>query len=242
MIYRTTLLIIKIFDYFHKKKIISFLKKNKKSEINTIIDVGGHTGESIDLFLKNFSVKKIISFEASPINFKKLETNCISLKKKYKNTEISIENYAAGNEEKVLKINQFVESSSSTLKPLNKNSSYFKKKFFFLKKNLDGNLFYEIEVKLILLYDYLTKNNIKNVDLLKIDTEGYEHETILGLRNKIENVKFIFFEHHYDNMIEKNYKFSDIHKILKENNFNQIYKIKMPFRKSFEYIYENIKK
>jgi len=83
MIYRTTLLIIKIFDYFHKKKIISFLKKNKKSEINTIIDVGGHTGESIDLFLKNFSVKKIISFEASPINFKKLETNCISLKKKY---------------------------------------------------------------------------------------------------------------------------------------------------------------
>jgi len=43
-------------------------------------------------------------------------------------------------------------------------------------------------------------------------------------------------------MIEKNYKFSDIHKILKENNFNQIYKIKMPLRKSFEYIYENIKK
>ena len=46
------------------------------------------------------------------------------------------------------------------------------------------------------------------------------------------------FEHHYDNMIIKNYTFRDINNYLKINNFNQIYKSKMPFRKTFEYIYK----
>ena len=49
----------------------------------------------------------------------------------------------------------------------------------------------------------------------------------------------LYFEHHYDLMISKGYKFSDINKLLKEHNFKQKYKIRMKFRKSFEYIYEN---
>ena len=38
-------------------------------------------------------------------------------------------------------------------------------------------------------------------------------------------------------MIIKGYTFKDIHSYLSNNNFIQIYKIKMPFRKTFEYIY-----
>ena len=92
---------------------------------------------------------------------------------------------------------------------------------------------------MIKLEDYLIEKKMNNIDFLKIDTEGYEYETILGLRNKLKSVKLIFFEHHYDNMILKNYKFSDIHRVLVDNNFLQILKVKMPLRKSFEYIYEN---
>ena len=40
-------------------------------------------------------------------------------------------------------------------------------------------------------------------------------------------------------MIVKSYKFSEIHEYLKDNNFKKILKIKMPLRKTFEYIYEN---
>ena len=239
MINRITLLVIGIYDFFHKKKIINFLKKNNNYKFNTILDIGGHKGESVELFLKHLNVNKIISFEASPLNYKILKFNLNKLKKKYKKTEILIENFAVGNERKSLRINQFVESSSSTLKRININSNYFKKKYSFLKKNIDGNLFHEIDVKMILLYDYLVEKNINNIDFLKIDTEGYEYETILGLRNKLKNVKLIFFEHHYDNMILKNYKFRDIHRILIENNFLQVLKVKMPLRKSFEYIYES---
>ena len=43
-------------------------------------------------------------------------------------------------------------------------------------------------------------------------------------------------------MIKKNYKYSDIDKLLKENNFFLDFKIKINFIKSFEYIYKNEKK
>ena len=60
-----------------------------------------------------------------------------------------------------------------------------------------------------------------------------------GLNDSIKMIKFIYFEHHYDDMIIKDYKFRDIHNYLSSFNFKQVYKSKMFFRKSFEYIYEN---
>ena len=56
----------------------------------------------------------------------------------------------------------------------------------------------------------------------------------------LKNVNLIMFEHHYHDMLVKNYSFSDIHDLLKKNNFNQIFKYKMPFRKTFEYVYKKI--
>ena len=41
--------------------------------LDIIIDIGAHEGEMQSFFLKNFNVKKIISFEASEINFLKLK-------------------------------------------------------------------------------------------------------------------------------------------------------------------------
>ena len=43
-------------------------------------------------------------------------------------------------------------------------------------------------------------------------------------------------------MLKKNYIFRDINKLLTQNKFKQIFKIKMPFRKVFEYICINEKK
>ena len=88
MIKKLVLLFLSLFDYFYQKKIIEFLKKNNLSEINLIFDVGAHKGESINLFLKNMKVKNIVSFEASPLNFKFLENNKKKPRKKisrYKN-------------------------------------------------------------------------------------------------------------------------------------------------------------
>ena len=78
------------------------------------------------------------------------------------------------------------------------------------------------------------------IDFLKVDTEGYEYNVLKGLGTKLSAVSLIMFEHHYDNMIIKNYTFGDIHDLLKKNHFKPIYKYKMPFRKTFEYLYKKI--
>ena len=59
---------------------------------------------------------------------------------------------------------------------------------------------------------------------------------------KIKDIQIIYLEHHYDLMLKKNYKFRDINSLLRKNNFKNVYKVKMPFRKVFEYIYINEKK
>ena len=237
---KLVLFFINIFDFFHKKKIINFIKKNLNlNDFNLLIDVGGHHGETIDLFCNNFKIVKLISIEASPKNFEVLKSKVRILKKIFFDTTILIEQLTLGNQNKLVNIKQFEESSSSTIKEIDKNSSYYKKKFRLLNFFKKKEVFKEIETKLTKLNDYLIKNNINEVDFLKIDTEGSEFDILCGLENSIKKVKIIYFEHHYDLMIKKKYKFSDINNLLLNNNFKKVFKIKMPFRKVFEYIYIN---
>ena len=237
MIKKLVLLFLSFFDYFYQKKIIKFLKKNSLSEINLIFDVGAHKGESINLFLKNMKVENIVSFEASPLNFKYLENNKKNLEKKFPNTKIIIENLALSSDGRVVTFNQFNESSSSTINNINQESRYFKRKFNLLNLRNKKKIYESFKLKTETLDNYIYQNNFNRISFLKIDTEGYEYEILIGLKKRIKSVDTIMFEHHYDNMIIKEYTFSDINYLLKKNNFYQVFKSRMPFRKSFEYIY-----
>ena len=241
MIKEITLWILSQFDSFYQKKWINFLKKKKINKFNLFIDIGAHKGESIELFSKNFFIKKIISFESSSVNFNFLKNEIEKNKKKYVNTEIILENIALGAENKLIDFYQFDESSSSTFKLVDTQSNYYKRKFRLL--NFFGNkkIYQKYKLKIHRLKDYIEKNEIKKIDFIKIDTEGYEFEILLGLENKIKLVDVIMFEHHYDNMIKKGYMFYDINRLLIKKGFKKIYKSKMPFRKTFEYIYQKNK-
>ena len=230
---------LKIFDFFHKKKMMFFLKKNKFNNFKIVFDVGAHEGETIDLYLSHFNIEKIYSFEPSYFSFNNLKKAIDKIKKKKTKTEIIVENIAFGAENKDIKIKHMYESSSSTLKELNMESKYYIKKKKFLLNFKNNNLFKEISVKQKNLDQYMSQKKIQKLDFLKIDTEGSEFEILYGAKTNIKNIKLILFEHHYHDMIKKNYTFSDVHYLLKKNNFEQIYKAKMPFRKTFEYIYKN---
>ena len=102
------------------------------------------------------------------------------------------------------------------------------------------NLFIKkIPIQIITLDNFIDKKKIQNVDILKIDTEGFEFNVLKGLKINHKKIKLIYFEHHYDDMILKNYKFTEINKLLNDYGFIMIKKNKMIFRKSFEYVYEN---
>ncbi len=238
MIRYFSLKILSFFDFYYQKKLFSFLKNRGYRNFNFLFDIGAHHGESIKLFLSNFKIKNIYSFEASNENFKILQKNTKKLQKKFDDVNISIENFAVGDEEKIVKMKQMSESSSSTINSYNVKSKYFKKKSLFLFSSKNQNFFSEINVQQVSLSNYINEKNIKKIDFIKIDTEGYEYYVLKGLQNQFQKTKLILFEHHYDNMLIKNYKFTDIHNFLLENNFKQIYKYKMAFRKTFEYVYE----
>ena len=145
---------------------------------------------------------------------------------------------ALGHEEQKKIFYQSNESSSSGFNSLNTKSNYYKKKklvlnFFSLKKND------QFELRISTLKNFMIKNKINKIDILKIDTEGFELPIIKGLGEKLNKTRYIYFEHHFDDMINKNYTFSNIHDYLISFNFKKVLKMKMACRKSFEYIYKN---
>jgi len=228
-------IILFFIDFNHKNKIINFFKHKFKDQPLTIIDVGAHVGETISLFLKNFTIKQIICYEASRLNFNKLTKF-----KNFKKNNIFLNNIALGSKETELEFFQTSESSSSTFCKIDQNSNYFKRKKNILDMfNRDEYILKSELIKIVTLKNEFNKYDLKHIDILKIDTEGFEFDVIRGADESLKLVNFILFEHHYDQMIIKNYKFSQINEYLTKLNFKKIIKFKMPFRKTFEYIYGN---
>jgi FkbM family methyltransferase len=228
--------IISFFDYFKKKDVINFFKKNITGDIINLIDVGAHHGETIKLFNSKFNIHNIYAFEPSYKNFKILEKKT----KNIKNTNLKIYNYGIGETEGLFDFNESDESQSSTLVKINYNSKYYKRKknlLRFFKKEQD--LFFTTKVNIKTLGNFLKNQKIDNVEILKIDTEGYDFNVIKSLENNLSLIKYIYFEHHFHNMLRKDYTFTQIHNFLINNGFKKAFKTKMFYRKTFEYIYKN---
>ena len=116
--------ILSFFDYFKKKDVINFFKKNISSDINNLIDVGAHHGETIKLFNQKFNVDNTYAFEPSYKNFKILEKETKNISK----TNLRIYNYGIGEKEGSFDFNESAESQSSTLVKINEKSKYYKRK------------------------------------------------------------------------------------------------------------------
>ena len=224
---------LNLIDFINKKKVIDFFK-NEKIKINSFFDVGAHKGETVNLFNRYFKIEKIYCFEASEINYKFLKN------KVRKSKNVVTFNFGLGNIEGFGNFNQLEESSSSSFVNINSDSKYFikKKKYlnFFIKKDFQIN---STQVNIKKIKNFMEHNLIKFIDILKIDTEGYELNIIKGAEDQIKNINYIYFEHHFDDMLKKGYTLSEIHNYLVKNGFEKKLKLKMFFRKSFEYIYKN---
>jgi len=236
------LLLITILDYSNKLKIIKFFKKKIKNKKIILIDIGAHKGETINLFSQNFKIKKIFAFEANTEIFN-------LLKKKLSNNKIidklNFYNVGLGEENRKEYLQILKDTSSTTFNKLNTSSQYYRRKEKYLslfKKNfklVDKKILTQIKP----LSEFAEIFEYQDIDILKIDTEGFELNILKGIKKSdLKKIKLIYVEHHYDLMIKKNYKFQDLKRFFDDNNFELKFKIKMKFRKVFEYIYENKKK
>jgi FkbM family methyltransferase len=66
--------------------------------------------------------------------------------------------------------------------------------------------------------DYIINNNIKNIDFLKIDTEGYELNVLQGFEDFLENVNIIQFEYG-GTFLDNNTKLIDVINYLQQKGF-----------------------
>jgi FkbM family methyltransferase len=68
--------------------------------------------------------------------------------------------------------------------------------------------------------DYVVENDIKYIDFLKIDTEGYEFNVLRGFEDSLKNVKIIQFEYG-GTFLDNNVKLIDVINYLKQNGFHK---------------------
>ena len=184
------------FDQTGEKNFIKIISGSLK----LTLDIGANTGKYTQLILDE-TKSNVISFEPLKEAFKDLK----NIEKVYPE-RLKAFNYAVGDK------NEYLDLNTS-------NSKSEKASF---SKDTDKLTFYEQEnnIKInteVITLDSFFKNNPKlldekELDFIKIDTEGFELEVIIGAKNLIEKKKpkFIQLEFNWHQLFKKQtmYEFS----------------------------------
>ena len=171
----------------NEKKLFKQLLKNNNI---LVIDIGSNNGIFVNKIEKYFKKNKIIIHSIEPI--KELLEN-----QNNNSAELIKHNYA---------ITDFIGKTKFRITPLSSNS--------YIENNEIGNFsfkenFKEIDIRTLTLSEFVRRNNIKNIDILKIDTEGYEFKILESSQDlldkeiiKIIKLEINFLNHKKNNLIK----------------------------------------
>lgn len=110
----------------------------------------------------------------------------------------------------------------------NEKSKYLKLKSFLLgKKNCKDLILRKEEIDVYPLDSI--KFDFKNIDMIKIDVEGYEEKVLKGAEKTFvkNNIKIILIEFHLSKMF-KEYNYNNLINFLERNGYTLYKKIKFP--------------
>ena len=194
------------------------LLKDKIYKNPLIFDIGGNKGQSIEKYLKIFHQPIIHSFEPNKTDFDLMY-------KKFKNNKnIFLNNFALGDKTEEKEFNITVNTGNSSFNKINPGTDWIKKRSKQYNTTEEGYVTSIQNVNVIKLDDYCKNNNINQIDLVKIDTQGYEDKVLEGSINTIKEnkIKVIVAEIMFDDVYNKYLSFSDIEKFIIPNNFRMI--------------------
>jgi FkbM family methyltransferase len=177
----------------------SFLK-GKKSPV--VLDVGANVGRYAQMILLFNPDTQLHCFEPHPSTFKKLHETL----KGYDN-KIVLVNKGAGIEQSILQLHDYENGDGTS------HASLYKE----VIEDMHHRQSVAVDVQVIDLKSYLLANEINNVDLLKIDTEGNELNVLKGLGDGLYSgkIKAIHFEFNEMNIASKS-TFKDFWDLLKD--------------------------
>lgn len=178
-----------------------FYKKLIKTEKPVIIDIGAHTGESVDFFSKIFPHAEIYSVEPDPKSYQKLVKNVSSNVRTY--------NVAVGSSNKTLSFYQYDKPHLNSLYPINKDSL----DSLGYAESCEEN---KIDVSCITLDTLVKKLDLNNVeiDLLKIDVQGAELDIFSSGQKALTNINNITLELNLFDFYEKKNNFLSLESLL----------------------------
>ena len=212
-------------NLIHQKRIVKFIG-NKN--IRIVLDIGAHKGEFLNHIKKIKSIRKVYSLEPQKMIFNELLKEIDN--KKFFAYNIAISN---NNGKQKMQINDF--SMTSTLSKLNEKSKYYK-----IKNLIIGNKKKKFEFIKTERLDFFTKKRkLKNIDLLKIDTEGHELNVVKSGLKTLKKTKYLLVEFR-QNDLYLNYSSSLLHKMITKNNFELVKSFKFPMFSMEDRLYKNI--
>lgn len=170
-----------------------------------IIDGGAHRGDMPDRFGRLLPQSEFHCFEPDP-------TLSIYLEEKFsKNPKVHIVKKALG--------------ESTCQKKLNINASLATNSLLRTSEKLDDQLskltktVSQIGVDVITIDDYCKLNKIKNLDIIKLDLQGYDYAALQGAKETLGKAKIILVEILFEKIYVGCHSFLDIMILMEKHEF-----------------------
>jgi FkbM family methyltransferase len=183
--------------------LIKSLHSNVKS-LNTVIDVGANIGQFTYRILNYYNKPNIYCFEPLPEAYRDLVRNF------RKNQNVRFFNFCLGSEEGMIDfyVNKFSQASSA-LKISENQKTFFP--------------FTKISKKIVIpvkrLDDLSAEINLESPVLLKLDTQGFEKNVLIGCEKILSKVDYLLFETSFVRMYENEPLFDEMHDFVKSLGF-----------------------
>jgi FkbM family methyltransferase len=170
--------------------------------LDVLFDVGANIGQTMRWFRFYLPYAKIYCFEPVRSTFEQLSRNAKG------NDNCVLENMALG-ERRTEKLIRLFEGNMAVLNSLDES----------LMNNTKGAK--EECIRVETLDQYCEKNGIAKIDLLKIDTEGYDINVLKGAERMINDgrISMIYCETGFQIVNKRNTSFIDLTRFLEERQY-----------------------
>jgi len=190
---------------------------NKTENIN-IFDVGANEGRWIDSVNEFFKKPNIHAFEPSEKEFQ-------ILKEKYsEERNIVLNNFALGEVEDEQYFNINYKGGLNSFYDVNQNTNWFRRQQNNKKVFNENFTLKKEKVSINTIDNYLISKNIEFIDIVKIDTQGYEPKVLEGALNALKSKKIqtILAEIIISDIYKSNVSFFELEKNLINNGYKLI--------------------
>jgi FkbM family methyltransferase len=215
--------------YFDRRRSLESALKwsGGHTEPKFVVDVGANIGQTLETFLSWWPSAHCLSLEPLPDAFVQLQ----GAASKYSGRAEAINCGVSSSPRKLTLNGSKTQSTTSSFHKLNKSAETVQAHHglrstpSFLELGAEDN--YEVEVSVEKLDDILTSSNNESatwfnesgIDVLKIDTQGWELEVLRGATEVLKRTKVVLTEWQFDDIYGQPPPIHELDKILSDAGF-----------------------